>query len=106
MIIWLRNQSKIRYRTFQLSRAPNGRVNEGVESHAIEWDSLRFHLLADLEGFPQLLLLRIRLDHRRVEDRVPVHPGALHLREDLGDLYAESGQTLQGSFLAISSPIF
>ena len=28
------------------------------------------------------------------------------LRDDLGDLYTESGQTLEGSFSAVSKPIF
>ena len=38
--------------------------------------------------------------------RAPLLAHAALLELDLGDLYAESGQTLQGSFSAVSKPIF
>ena len=38
--------------------------------------------------------------------RLPVASTIFKLSANLGDLYAESGQTLQGSFSAVSHPIF
>ena len=40
------------------------------------------------------------------EELLPGDAAALIPVEDLGDLYTESGQTLQGSFSAVSKPIF
>ena len=64
----------------------------------------------DREGVAEVELVHFR---RSVHDVVLVghppygrHRVQLETRNYLGDLYTESGQTLQGSFLAVSKPNF
>ena len=54
---------------------------------------------AEIPGRASLGLL-----HELDESREVLRDLELHERGDLGDLYAENGQTLQGSFSAVSKP--
>ena len=46
------------------------------------------------------------IDGELVRHLLPLVEEVVFVLEDLGDLYAESGQTLQGSFSAVSKPNF
>ena len=77
-----------------------------VEAHVLVGD--RFHMLRDVEEQLEIQvqgLLQISPQHALEED--DRQSNALVINQlDLGVLYAESGQTSQGSFSAVSKPTF
>ena len=101
----MKNQSKIRYRTFQLSHVlcVHGGEHEVLrELHDVDipvWDA--FQPEGDAWGFA---VRRVDVDRTKQRDVAVV--GDQDPPAHLGDMYAESGQTLQGSFSAVSKPNF
>ena len=107
MRIWSQNFVSIQPRT-------------SLEKSHVSWPDIRIanelvHLTADHlrrvgRVFPVLLLELVDEDVLQLLALLDVHqalpPLVIELRVDLGDLYTESGQALQGSFSVESKPTF